>query len=143
MRVPVMPLEGHQHTRPSALCVIRGLEELPTLWTDCFFFSKQFSLLCVGLVQAHQVSGLPEPPQQPVSSVQAGSRAEIGCAFAWLHSLGEGLNCRGGSGTKRLPLGQGGQGGLYFPCLPWVLQRAKGREQRTRAAPSGFGLLAW
>ena len=80
MRVPVMTSEGHQHTRPSALCVIRGLEELPTLWTVTF--SVNGSCFCVRLVQARQVSGLPEPPQWPVSSVQAGSRAERGCAFA-------------------------------------------------------------
>lgn len=40
------------------------------------------SLLCVRLVQERPVSGLPEPPQPPVSSAQAGNRAQRGCAFA-------------------------------------------------------------
>ena len=40
MRVPVTTSEGRQHTCLSALCVIQGPEELPTLRTDCFFFSK-------------------------------------------------------------------------------------------------------
>lgn len=48
MRVPVMPLEGHQHTRPSALCgYTMGTGRVAHFLTDCFFFSKQFSPLCV------------------------------------------------------------------------------------------------
>lgn len=61
MRVPVMTLEGPQHTRPSALCVVWGLEELPTLWTvsssvngSCLSVSGWFKhVRCLGFLNHH------------------------------------------------------------------------------------------
>ena len=133
MRGPVTgegsTLEGHQHTRPSALRVIRGLEEEPALcfWTDFSFFNKQTAL--TSLCQACSGTSGVWDPWTHTAACEVGAGGKPGterlCACPQLPSLGEGLNCQGSSGAKPLPLGQGGEGGLNLPCCPGSCRRQR------------------
>ena len=140
MRVPVTTSEGRQHTRLSAMCVIRAPEELPSLRTDCFFFSIQLSLLCVWLVQERPVSGLPEPPQLPVSSAQAGNWAQRGCAFAQGYTAWKGV-C-----PAEAALGQSAclrdKVGKEASISPAALGPAEGKGQRAEGKSCSFWVRA-
>ena len=107
---------------------------------DCFFFSKRLLPLCVRLVQARQVSGLPEPPQQPVSSVQAGSRAERGCAFARAAQPGRGFELLRLLWDKAPALGTRWARRPLFPLL--ALGPAEGKGQRAEGKSCSFWVWA-
>lgn len=134
-------LGGSPAPSPLCLSVIRGLEEEPALcfWTDFPFFNKQTAL--TSLCQACSgASGVWDPwTHTAACEVGAGGKpvTERLCTCPQLPSLGEGLNCRGSSGAKPLPLAQAGEGGLNLSCCPGSWQKAGGRGQELLILGSG------
>lgn len=123
--------EGHQHPRLSALASYGAARKSPLcFWTDFPFFNKQTAL--ASLCQACPgSSGVWDPwTHTAACEVGAGGKpvTERLCACPQLPSLGEGLNCRGSSGAKPLPLAQAGEGGLSLSCCPGSWQGAEGRS---------------